>query len=94
MNHDLNLAVSNSCKLPEMQAMLDTVKQVGIFFRYSRKKQHCLEKVVDEVNQKRNTEADVGGRGTHFINMKKVKPLCDTRWVERHAALHELVIMF
>ena len=38
MNHNLNLAVSKSCKLPEMQVMLDTVKQVGIFYKYSPKK--------------------------------------------------------
>ena len=94
MNHDLNLTVSKSCKLPEMQVMLDTVKQFGFFFRYSPKKQHCLEKVVDVVNQKCKTEADVGGRETHFINMKKVNILCDTILVERHVALHDLVIMF
>lgn len=30
MSHDLNLAVTKSYKLPEMQVMLDTVNQVGI----------------------------------------------------------------
>ena len=30
MSHDLNLAVTKSYKLLEMQVMLDTVKQVGI----------------------------------------------------------------
>ena len=74
--------------------MLDSVKQVGLFFQYSPKKQHCLEKVVDEVNQKRKPEWDVGGRGTRLINITKVNTLCYTRWVEMHAALQDLVIMF
>ena len=31
LNHDLNLAVSKSCQLPEMQIMLENTKQLGIF---------------------------------------------------------------
>ena len=52
--------------IPEMQVMLDTVKQGGLFFRYSPKKQHRLEKVVDEVNQKRKTGRCWWWRGTFY----------------------------
>ena len=36
-NHDLNLALCKSCEVKEVQLMLDTLKQLGIFFRYSPK---------------------------------------------------------
>lgn len=43
MNHDLNLAVKKSCKIPEMQIiMLDTCKQIGLFFKFSPKRQHAF----------------------------------------------------
>lgn len=31
INHYLNLDVSKTCKIPEMQIMLDTCKQIGLF---------------------------------------------------------------
>lgn len=43
MNHDLNLAVSKSCKVPEMRIMIESTKQLGIFFKYSPKRQNTLE---------------------------------------------------
>lgn len=46
MNHDLNLAVKKSCKIPEMQIMLDTCKQIGLFFKFS----HAFQTSVDNVN--------------------------------------------
>ena len=52
MNHDLNLVPVKACKIPEMH-MLCTVKQTGIFFKYSVKKQHHFETAVQEVNQER-----------------------------------------
>lgn len=51
MNHDLNLAVKKSCKIPEMQIiMLDTCKQIGLFFKFSPKRQHAFLTSVDNVN--------------------------------------------
>lgn len=50
MNHDLNLAVKKSCKIPEMQIMLYTCKQIGLFFKFSPKRQHAFLTSVDNVN--------------------------------------------
>ncbi|XP_071835292.1 52 kDa repressor of the inhibitor of the protein kinase-like [Apostichopus japonicus] len=94
MSHDLNLAVSKSCNLPEMQVMLDAVKQVGLFFRYSPKKQTCLEASIDKINRERRESSAVPDQGAGLINKRKVKMLCETRWVERHTALQDLDDMF
>lgn len=51
MNHDLNLAVSKSCQLSEMMIMLENTKQLGIFFKYSPKRQHYLEESFDAVRK-------------------------------------------
>ena len=37
-NHDLNLTLCKSCEVKEVQLMLDTLKLLGIFFRYSPKR--------------------------------------------------------
>lgn len=50
INHDLNLAVSKTCKIPEMQIMLDTCKQIGLFFKFSPKRQQAFQSSVDNVN--------------------------------------------
>ena len=85
MNHDLNLVLVKACKIPEMHNMLCTVKQTGIFFKYSAKQQQHFETAVQEVNQERK-KADLPE-----IGKSKVKTLCDTRWVEHHTALGDFV---
>lgn len=73
MNHDLNPAVTKSCRLPEMQVMLDTVKQGGIFYKYSPKMQRKLEECISAVSREKNqTGGEVAERQT-----KKGKMLCD-----------------
>ena len=48
-SHDLNLALCKSCEMKEVQAMLNTVKQLGIFLKYSPKRSRCLEAGMLEV---------------------------------------------
>ena len=43
---------------------------LGIFFKYSPKRQRKLEQSITEI-------------ATESLK-KKVKPLCETRWVEKH----------
>ncbi|XP_078679460.1 52 kDa repressor of the inhibitor of the protein kinase-like [Branchiostoma floridae x Branchiostoma belcheri] len=43
-SHDLNLALCKACKVQDIQCMLETLKIVGIFFKYSPKRQRELEK--------------------------------------------------
>jgi len=37
-SHDLNLALCKSCSLKEVTVMLETLKQLGVFFMYSPKR--------------------------------------------------------
>ena len=49
---------------------------LGIFFKYSPKRQQKLGQSITEI-------------ATESLK-KKVKPLCETRWVERHTAFTDL----
>ena len=89
MNHYLRIAVTKSCKLPEMQVMLDTIKQVGIFYKYSPTEQRKLEECISAVSREKN---QAGGEVTER-RIKKVKILCDTRWVDRHLALKDIALL-
>ena len=57
--------------------MFSTMQALGIFFKYSPKRQRKLEEAI--------AEADKEG-----CLKKKIKPLCETRWVERHTAFDDL----
>ena len=56
--------------------MVSTMQMLGIFFKYSSKCQRKLEQSITEI-------------ATESLK-KKVKPLCETRWVERHTAFTDL----
>ena len=36
-SHDMNLALCKACQVKEMHSMLESLKQLGIFFKYSPK---------------------------------------------------------
>ena len=63
--------------------MLSDLKSLGIFFKYSPKRQRQLECSVQSVN---STRAD---KNQPLIPAIKLKLLCETRWVERHIALFD-----
>ena len=46
--HDLNLVLCKSCKLKEVHIMLDSIKQLGIFFKYSPKRSRRLEEAISD----------------------------------------------
>ena len=52
-NYDLNLAFCQACDVNEIHLMLDTLKQLRLFFKYSPKRSRQVEVGVDEVNQKK-----------------------------------------
>ena len=56
--------------------MVGTMQMLGIFFKYSSKRERKLEQSITEI-------------ATESLK-KKVKPLCETRWVERHTAFTDL----
>ena len=87
-SHQLNLALSKACTVPSIQSMLSDLKAVGIFFKYSPKRQRRLEQAVMEVNAKRSEE------GLSALSSFKAKLMCETRWVERHTVLAEFAQMY
>ena len=42
-SHQLNLAISKTAKVNEIQIMLSTLTSIGLFFKYSPKRQRHLE---------------------------------------------------
>ncbi|XP_035660282.1 52 kDa repressor of the inhibitor of the protein kinase-like [Branchiostoma floridae] len=86
-SHDLNLALCKACKVQDIHCMMETLKAVGIFFKYSPKRTRELEKAVENENEERRAA------GRTQLLKTKVKPMCETRWVEKHTCLedfHEL----
>ena len=77
-SHELNLCLSKASKAPQVFNMVSTMQTLGVFFfKYSPKCQRKLEEAV--------AEADTEG-----CLKKKIKPLCETCWVERHTGFDDL----
>ena len=72
----------HTCNVKEIHLMLDALKQLGLFFKYSPKRSRRLEVSVDEVNQKR-CKSDQ-------ISKTKLSMFCETRWVEKHTTIHNV----
>ena len=87
-SHQLNLALTKSCNVSEVHCMLFDLKAVGLFFKYSPKRQRTLEQNVEQENTKRTSA------GEKPIRAQKLKLLCETRWVERHTALKDFRDMY
>lgn len=85
-NHDLNLVLCKSCQVREVHVMLDSMKQLGIFFRYSPKRSRRLEQAVATVNEGKPKE--------HIITKSKMKIFCETRWVEKITTLQDFEDMY
>ena len=80
-SHQLNLAISKTAEVNEIQIMLSTLTSVGIFFKYSPKRQR-LEKSINEYNESLDP-----AESTTPITKTKLKIMCQTRWVERHTSM-------
>ena len=71
-SHELNLALSKSSKVPDIYNMVCPLQALGKFFVNSPTRERELEVYI-----KSNVE------GKQFNTMKKkIKPLCEARWVE------------
>uniref|UniRef100_H3B3J7 HAT C-terminal dimerisation domain-containing protein n=1 Tax=Latimeria chalumnae TaxID=7897 RepID=H3B3J7_LATCH len=82
-SHDLYLALCKACKIPEIQRMLETLKNLGTFFKFSPKWQRRLEDSVEIINKERENTEEAR------ISRRKIKPLCETHWIEKHKALED-----
>ena len=79
-SHNLNLVLCKSCQVKDVTIMLDTLKGLGIFFKYSPKRSRRLEKAIEETQESTD--------GTKQ-KKKKFKVFCETRWVEKHTCLDD-----
>jgi hypothetical protein len=79
-SHDLNLVLCKSSQVKEIHIMLEALKQLGIFLKYSPKRCRRLEKAVEDVNAGREAGAK--------ITNTKFKAFCETTWVDKFTTLH------
>ena len=72
-SHELYLALSRASKVPEVYNMICLMQSLGVFFKFSPKRQRKLEKVISKTAVK------------DAVRLKtRVKPVCETKSVERH----------
>lgn len=83
--HRLNLCVVKCCTIREVSNAMDCADGVVCFFKFSPKRQTFLEKCIDDDNR--------SGSGSNE-KRKKLKELCNTRWVERHDAFEVFVNLY
>lgn len=79
-SHVLNLSIASSSKLPQIRNMIDSINETFLFFRNSPKRQHLLERIIE--NQLPDSR------------VQKLKGLCKTRWVERHTCLETFLELY
>ena len=79
-----NHALSKLSKVPDIYSMVCLLQALRKFFVNSPKREQELERhIKSNVDEKR------------FNTMKnKIKPLCETRWVEKHTAFEDLHLLY
>jgi hypothetical protein len=75
----LNLCVMRCCSIHEVSNMMQTAHKILHFFNNSPKRQVLLEKWIESTPEE---------------NRKKLKELCQTRWVKRHEAFEVFSDLF
>lgn len=83
-SHDLNLALCKCCDVKEIHVMLDALKQLGLFFKYSPKRSRRLEMAIATANTNLQDK----------IPKSKFHVFCETRWVEKHTTLRDFNQMY
>ena len=83
-SHVLNLCIVQSASVPDIRNMMDVASGVARFFNNSPKRQMALDKYIE----------DLHSRDSQSSKRKKLKELCQTRWVERHDAFEAFSELF
>ena len=83
-SHDLNLVLFKSCEMTEVHALLSTLKQLGMFLKYSPKRSRRLEAAILEVNSNQNQAG--------HIKKSKLGLFCETKWAEKYVVLNFAVM--
>ena len=74
MSHKLNLALSKTIKATEIKCTISTITSVGVFFKYSTKRQRKFEEAIENHNNSVRNKDDL----IHKYKVK-VKTMCQTR---------------
>lgn len=77
--HTLNLAVSNASNIQPIRNCLGIIEKLYDFFN-TPKRQNVLIKCIENAND--------------TPNVKTLKRLCATRWVQRYDAVSDFVVLF
>ena len=78
-SHILNLSIASSCSEVIVRNMMGRVSEVSKFFEHGKRQDKMAEVIDHEFSE---------------VKKKRVKPLCRTRWVERHDALEVFVELY
>ena len=87
-SHQLNLALTKACAVKFVQCMLSDLQALQVFFKYSPKRQRCLETCTAVLNLDRKQN------GKSEICSLKLKLLSVTRWVGRHTAISDFIKIY
>ena len=83
-NHCLNLALVDSCSIPEIRNMMGTIKEIINFFSDSLKRMQALRSEITEYQ----------GEYICLTNKKRLISLCDTRWVDRSTSIETFLELY
>ena len=80
-SHKLNLALVKAMDITAVGNMMDTADKLVRFYNFSPKRQHNLEKCIDDIQDGKTDKV-------------KMKELCRTRWVARHDAFNVFIDLY
>jgi len=80
-NHVLNLVISTSAQLPVIRNAMATISDICVFLSRSAQRVSIFQD---------NVEIKVSGSAS---SRQKLKPMCATRWVERHDSIITFVTL-
>ena len=78
-SHILNLAIASSCSEVLIRNMMGTVSEVSRFFEQGKRQDKLLEVIESKLPEAKR---------------RRVRPLCRTRWVERHDVLEVFLELY
>ena len=84
-SHCLNLALSKACTVPTVRNSLGAVSELINFFSRSAKRSRLLEETINALQEENEM---------FVTKRRRLKHLCETRWIERHESLLAVVELF
>ena len=85
---DLNAEIQRSCYLPEVIAMLHTLRNITDFFKGSLKKQKRLEHSAGNINQDRKKQGDA------IIRTNQILAIFSPDWLEKNTLFEDFMDVY